>query len=813
MVGDVLRSDQTEVIIARGQGSHGLGTGVVEILSFSSSVGERPGDRHTLDSLLDEGGEWAERMSDDWTSEGHLLIVGETEIIPAFSHYWDLRGSDHGRVEYTDRDYASTTGDANYPELSMGRIIGENAERLRVPIQASIDIARGDHEFDNSDAYAVSGPRRGASGEADSIDFAANRSSAAGSLRGEGYSVEESHCPTQTRFFIDAQNQDVIYLGGHGSSGSLSVLAGSDSIGWDEVWDNFNPRDTRPLIYVASCLTGRYAAGRSFAEAFLFRGASGYVGATEVGIWPWAGRLSENYFSLLEPDETVGSALKHAKRHRLGVNTYSYDPNFNRYTCAAFHLYGDPKLEPTWLAGSAADLPMSSQYAGASSSRQGTGVETSSLTGPLSSVDVTIPDYQVTTLDGEDHVAIPGGEIVVAAYKPLVPSFSVQIDYPEGQRVQDVTLVQRGGLKTDSGLNIPDAIPAIAGNRIAPLQQQPPEGTEPWPDRDFEWTIIQNPDDTTTLVISIYPFYYNSSTTAVRFYKNYTFDIQHTTTAVEITRLLTDRHVYEQGQTVVANLYLLSASDNPVDVIVDAIVIPETPEAAVHGLPLRTLSSMGGYASLSLEWDSAGFVPGNYVLEVAIREANGALLDRETQAFALGVSAGKVTDFTAAPGCFDVGDQIDTSLTFSNTGTVVISGTAVIKVQDSDGETVKEFKHDVADLAPDASTSFDDVWDTSGVEEGRYGLVGYVLYDGAATHPGTAIVKSRLACYDFNGDRQIGVDDVLAVASRWRLTADEPDPDQNPATPNYEPQYDVVYDRIINIQDIMTVVVHWGETY
>lgn len=799
-VGDALRSGKDEVIIAYGRGGHGHTTGEVNALSFAFSVGEMPGDRQALDRLINEGGEWAERLSEDWTSEGYLLIVGEAEIVPAFSVTWDLYFSDHGSVDYTDRNYASTAGDTNYPELSIGRIIGNNAERLQNPIQASIDVARGDREFDNSDAYAVTGPARGASGEADRIDFTANRNSVARSLRGEGYVVEESHRPTQTGFFVDAQNQDVIFLGGHGSEGSISVLEGSDSLGWNEVWDNFNPRDARPLVYAASCSTGRYSDGISLAEAFLFRDASGYVGATEVAIWRWAGRLAENYFGNLEPGKTVGAALKHAKRHRLGVNTYSWDPGFNRYTCAAFHLYGDPKLEPTWLSTSAAELRMTESSL----------AETSSRMGPVPSVDVTIPDYQVTTVDGEDHVEIPGGGVVLVPDKPIVPSYNVVIDYPKGHQIQSVALTKRSGLITDTGLNIPVVVPAIAGEEILEAQQVP-QDSEWWPDRDFEWTTIQNPDDTTTLIITIYPFRYNASTTGARFYKNVTFDIQSTTSDFEITGLLAERHVYEPGQAVVANVYLLSSADQPVDVIVDAKVRSGASDEFVQGLPLRTLKNVRGFASFAVEWDSTGAAPGNYVLGVTVRDVNGGLLDRATQEFVLGTSAGKITHFSATPDYFDVGASVAVSLTVDNVGTVVISGTAVIKVQDEAGETVQEFTHAIADLAPAGTVNFEDVWDTSGIEEGSYRMVAYILYDGKATSPTTVQVGTPLTCYDFDRDGQVDVDDVQSIASRWRLKTANPDPDNDENTPNYEDQYDVVYDGIIDIRDIMTVAATWGE--
>lgn len=65
---------------------------------------------------------------------------------------------------------------------------------------------------------------------------------------------------------------------------------------------------------------------------------------------------------------------------------------------------------------------------------------------------------------------------------------------------------------------------------------------------------------------------------------------------------------------------------------------------------------------------------------------------------------------------------------------------------------------------------------------------------------------------DFNWDSVVDVEDVTQVASRWRTSCSNPDPDNNPHTPNYDPFYDIDSDWDIDIVDIMLVVVHWGET-
>ena len=65
---------------------------------------------------------------------------------------------------------------------------------------------------------------------------------------------------------------------------------------------------------------------------------------------------------------------------------------------------------------------------------------------------------------------------------------------------------------------------------------------------------------------------------------------------------------------------------------------------------------------------------------------------------------------------------------------------------------------------------------------------------------------------DLDGDGDVDVDDIMQVAGRWRTSCDNPDPDNNPDTPNYEARYDLDDDGDIDIVDIMLVVAHWGET-
>lgn len=81
---------------------------------------------------------------------------------------------------------------------------------------------------------------------------------------------------------------------------------------------------------------------------------------------------------------------------------------------------------------------------------------------------------------------------------------------------------------------------------------------------------------------------------------------------------------------------------------------------------------------------------------------------------------------------------------------------------------------------------------------------------GAFEDPVAAAIAA--GCYNFDGDEAVDIDDVVAIASRWHLTAANPDPDGNPLTPNYELYFDLhPDDGIITVQDIMLVSAQWGQ--
>jgi len=251
---------------------------------------------------------------------------------------------------------------------------------------------------------------------------------------------------------------------------------------------------------------------------------------------------------------------------------------------------------------------------------------------PPSTIEVDIPEYKVEKIDGWDYVEIPGGEVLLTEEgRPRVPYYTTSIDYPEGYKVQDVILKERSGLETASGLNLPVVI-------LSPAPELPIEMKKGWyPEEDYNWRVWENPDGSTTLIMMMYPFYYDPETTDVKFYKNYSFDIEYIFSNVTIRALSTDKDVYEPGDEVTLDMRLNNSGETQ-DVVVSIIIKQYGSDEIVDGLPLRSLKNVVGDASLTTEWDSNGAETSYYYAEAILTDTAGNMLDKYTVGFGIQVS-------------------------------------------------------------------------------------------------------------------------------------------------------------------------------
>jgi hypothetical protein len=112
---------------------------------------------------------WYMQLPESWILNGYMLIVGEAEIVPPWeltfcgeytSNTYDLacEGSYNRatiNIQLSDNPYADVLGGDGKPDVRIGRIIGNTARELTVPLRTSLDKGSS---FDRSNALVVSGP-------------------------------------------------------------------------------------------------------------------------------------------------------------------------------------------------------------------------------------------------------------------------------------------------------------------------------------------------------------------------------------------------------------------------------------------------------------------------------------------------------------------------------------------------------------------------------------------------------------------------------------------------------------------------------
>ncbi|HBQ63628.1 MAG TPA: hypothetical protein DD727_01605 [Clostridiales bacterium] len=235
---------------------------------------------------------------------------------------------------------------------------------------------------------------------------------------------------------------------------------------------------------------------------------------------------------------------------------------------------------------------------------------------------VEIPDYMVTNREGLDYVDLPGGEILMTEEgRPRVPYWVQTWDYPAGVRVQHVLMQERTGRITVAGLQLPVVI--LQDDPEVPVAMK----SGWYPQEIFKWQILDNANNTTTLAVSIFPFYYDPDTLDAAFYRQYVFSIEKTATPVQITGVATDRELYPAGSKVTLTLSLHNAAQ-PLDVVAQADVRDADTGESVGNLPMQVLQSLGGDAACSFIWDTGGMPAGDYRADMVVTDASGNIQDK-----------------------------------------------------------------------------------------------------------------------------------------------------------------------------------------
>jgi hypothetical protein len=231
-----------------------------------------------------------------------------------------------------------------YPELTIGRIIGDYAYCLTKPIQASLDVASGDAVFRrnhhvNSNAFTLSGTGDGEETFWDSAYWV-------GELlkqefyyvgQGQGRAIINEGVTLDTRLRQRANGLSVFFYRDHGAASCLCNVDVVASTDWNTpaYVGNINFGNSRPFIFACCCDSGKYEGIYGIAEALLCK-AGAYIGSTGL-----SDRASNNYNAFQffkswvnQPQKSLGQAFKE-------IRIFAF---YNAVWNAEYQFYGDPKF-------------------------------------------------------------------------------------------------------------------------------------------------------------------------------------------------------------------------------------------------------------------------------------------------------------------------------------------------------------------------------------------------------------------------------------------------------------------------------------
>jgi hypothetical protein len=571
-----------------------------------------------LYSYIEEFGEWWGKLNRDFRGRlssrplRFLLLVGEEEIIPSYRKGpFDINWDATKWVDNSDKPYSNIDPIDGRPDISVGRIIGNEPSDLINPIQASIDVRNNLNIFDRSNILLVSGTGEGMStfqrnvDDIQSIlvekyweseDFTLYRN--IWKLHWGDYPGDEFNW-----FSNHTANRDIIFFRDHGLENEWNPgLVTNDASGL-----NFD--STKPFIYASACLTGDYEDSREnddegIAEAFFDSGAAVYIGSTEVSPRSQNNNAGKWFFRNWNTRDSIGMIFKNLKQN------YYYNNEWYKFWCYEYNLYGDPKygVMPRGMLGNNNDGSMH---------------KPKNFDDPPTSLEIVIPDYKITSYHGIDYVEIPGGDILSGEEgRPEVPYYHISIEYPVGYRVQNVILSGKSGLITDIGLQLPTVIFNEYSESV--------EMKGDWyPEVDYKWRIENDGNESTNLIIIMYPFCYNPFTTMVKFYKNYEFTIEYIPTDLSITALFNDKEIYKPGDEIKTDLWIENFGEHK-DFIVNLVLKEEISERILKGLLLKSLKDLKGVGSYSVTWNSPNNVSGSLILVATILDNAGNILDIKT---------------------------------------------------------------------------------------------------------------------------------------------------------------------------------------
>ncbi|MFO8078520.1 MAG: hypothetical protein R6U21_07770 [Thermoplasmatota archaeon] len=370
-------------------------------------------------------------------------------------------------------------------------------------------------------------------------------------------------------------------------------------------------------------------------------------------------------------------------------------------------------------------------------------------------IEIDIPVYDVTQSDGYDVISIPNGSSISIPGYPMLPYYIVHSWHSTEYEIQDITLIEKSGLIEQKGLDIKQYELQWGSETNEPISENVSAGW--FPDQEFIWRTDENANDTTTLSLLIFPFFYNTTSQESKFYSQYRFQVNYVHSTVTIASLYTDQNVFDLNENVTVNLEIQSSDEQQHDLIISGEVKQNGKH--IDYLTLRELKDFQTMGGVSLQWDAQDANWGIYELFVQIQDKNGIIYDRDVVSFTLGEPIINITDLFVNNNNFTIGDSVHFSAQIENTGDITLSGTCIVEIHSSK-DKLETFQFPFKNLSAQEEKIFESKWDSSSaISNESYSLIGYVIHTGGASQ----IAKIEMNPHEKMQNQTPGFDYILLL--------------------------------------------------
>jgi len=655
-------------------------------------------------------------LKSSWKFTGYLLIIGEDNIVPSFNNDYSIRFSSDpagSRLTATcaDNEYADTVSNDHLPDLSVGRMIGDDSKDFSFQLKKSIRKS-----LQKDDSLLISGTGSG------TTNFKASVNECYTEIVNE-YNATKIHLSdalynTNTKrrnaFINNAKDKDLIYYRNHGGTTCWGSWFCTNHVG------NISFGSKTPFIFSSACLTGRYKNLEGLGEKFVIDSdALLFYGATERSPRSQNNSFAKYFFeeAFINKNVSVAKAIRNAKRN------YGTNNDWKFFTNDEYNLYGDPKIG------------LNNNHV-----RKRHGTKTTKNIQALSDIDIVIPNFQVSKQDTYDHTSIPGGTFLLEENRPVIPIYKVKSLYPKGIKIQNIQMVKRENQLGQSGYKIPIT---TMSEDVEETIREPICGV--YPQSEFDWELLKLENGTSELVITIFPFYYDECTGDIQFFKNYSFHVDYISSDIDISEITSDKAEYDIESVVQISLSI--ENQGYTSSIVVKSFIKNKDDKIVETVNDKQITVYEGENQIGLEWDSSGYPAGKYLYEVTLTDTSGNIIDKANKSFIIGNAKMQINSFNVSKlnNYINPGDIVTINMEFENIGSVQCLAIAYILIKDDSGKILNEYSKEY-NIQSQEKSNLEVVWDTNSIEIGNYAIIGHVSYNNTTTKTMTEIIKTYQNC-------------------------------------------------------------------